>query len=344
MRAVIITGPKEASLQRIERWSPRADEVLIRCEAAAICTTERRVFSGDLPYYPAIGGHEVAGVIEWVNDTDSGLKPGDRVAMDCHNRCGSCYYCSRGHNNLCVDTFKPLRESKYIFIGGGFAEYTTLLPRQVVKVPDRLTMEEASLMEPLACCLHSIKKTKLRSGETIAIVGAGTMGALHMMLAKHLGARTIVLDIDDARLELMRRLGADSTINPVLNDPVQVVKDYTDGRGADAVVVAASTRKAGEQGLMLVGPTGHVVFYASLHPKGMIDFDWNRIHYQEINISGTEGHTIEDFHEAVGLAGSGAINVRPLISRIIPLEQLPAELVSRPAGDTQRVVVRPTIE
>lgn len=341
MRAVVITGPKEASLQRIERWSPEPNEVLIRCEAAAVCTTERRVFSGELPYYPAIGGHEVAGVVEWVNDTESGLKPGDRVVMDGHNRCGNCYYCSRGHNNLCVDTFKPRKESKYIIIGGGFAEYTTMLPNQVLRLQDHLSMEEASLMEPLACCLHSIKKTHLRSGDTIAVVGAGTMGALHMMLAKHFGARTIVSDIDAARLEFVKQLGADVIVNPSSDDAVQVVRDHTDGRGADAVIVAASTRKGGEQGLTMVGPTGHVVFYASLYPKGMIDFDWNRIHYQEITIAGTEGHTKEDFQEAVALAESGAVNVRPLISRVIPLEELPAELASKPAGEIQRVVVRP---
>ncbi|MBA2526282.1 MAG: zinc-binding dehydrogenase [Pyrinomonadaceae bacterium] len=341
MRAVVITGPNEASLQRIERWLPEPDEVLIRCEAAAVCTTERRVFSGELPYYPAIGGHEVAGVVEWVKDTDSGLKPGDRVAMDGHNRCGTCYYCSRGHNNLCVDTFKPRKESKYIIIGGGFAEYTTMLPSQVLKLQDHLSLEEASLMEPLACCLHSMKKAHLRSGDTIAVVGAGTMGALHMMLAKHFGARTIVSDIDQARLEFVKQMGADVIVNPSVDDAVQVVKDHTDGRGADAVIVAASTRKGGEQALILVGPTGHVVFYASLYPKGLIDFDWNRIHYQEITIAGTEGHTREDFHEAVALAESGAVNVRPLISRVIPLEELPAELASKPAGETQRVVVRP---
>ncbi len=261
--------------------------------------------------------------------------------MDGHNRCGTCYYCSRGHNNLCVDTFKPRKESKYIIIGGGFAEYTTMLPSQVLKLQDHLSLEEASLMEPLACCLHSMKKAHLRSGDTIAVVGAGTMGALHMMLAKHFGARTIVSDIDQARLEFVKQMGADVIVNPSVDDAVQVVKDHTDGRGADAVIVAASTRKGGEQALILVGPTGHVVFYASLYPKGLIDFDWNRIHYQEITIAGTEGHTREDFHEAVALAESGAVNVRPLISRVIPLEELPAELASKPAGETQRVVVRP---
>jgi len=341
MQAVVITGPKAASLQQIERWSPQPGEILVRCQAAAVCTTERRVFSGDLPYYPAIGGHEVAGVVEWVNDAATDLKPGDRVTIDNDNRCGCCYYCIRGHHNLCVDMFKPRKQSGYIMIGGGFAEYTTMLPSQVLKLPDSVTMEEASLMEPLSCCIHSIKKAQLSFGETIVIVGAGTMGVIHAMLAKLLGARTIVSDIDEARLSLVKQLGADVVVNPTVDDPLQVVKDHTGGRGADAVIVAASTKKAGEQGLTLVGPSGRVVFYASLYPKGMIDLDWNRMHYQEITISGTEGHTPKDFHEAVALAESGAVNLNPLISKIISLAELPSELASKPAGETQRVVVKP---
>lgn len=341
MRAVVITGPKEASLQYIERWSPEPDEILIRCEAAAICTTERRVFSGDLKYYPAIGGHEVAGVIASTGETKSNLKPGDRVAIDNGNRCGCCYYCIRGRDNLCVDFFKPRKQSAYVLIGGGFAEYTTALPNQVIKLPDSLSTEEASLMEPLACCINSIKKAAVSFGDTVVIVGAGTMGVLHLMLAKRLGAKTIVNDPDEHRLQLARQLGADVTINPSVDEPVKVVKDQTDGRGADAVIIAASVKAGGEQGLRLAGPGGRVVFYASLYPKGNIDLDWNRIHYQEIVIAGTEGCTHKDFHEAVALAGSGAVKVGPLISKTIQLEELPAELASRPAGETQRVVVKP---
>ena len=341
MRAVVISGPGVARLEHLERWAPQPDEVLVRCEAAAICTTERRVFAGDLPYYPAIGGHELAGVVEWVDEDQFDLRPGDRVAVDGANRCRRCYYCIRGRDNLCVEFFKPRKESKYVMIGGGFAEYTTALPSQVLKLPDSVSMEQASLMEPLACCINSIKKAHLSSGDTVAVVGAGTMGAIHMMLAKHLGAKTIVSDTDEQRLRLSKELGADVIVNPAVDDPVQVVKDHTEGRGADAVIVAASTKKGGEQGLLLVGPAGRVIFYASLYPKGMIDLDWNRIHYQEITISGTEGSTHKDFQEAVALAGSGAMNVGPLISKVIPLEELPDELASKPAGETQRVVVKP---
>ena len=313
---------------------------MIRCEAAAVCTTERRVFSGDLPYYPAIGGHELAGVVEWVDENESDLKPGDRVAVDNDNRCGRCYYCIRGHNNLCVNIFKPRKECKYVMIGGGFAEYTTMLPSQVVKLPDNVSMEEASLMEPLACCIHSIKKAQLSFGDTMAIVGAGTMGAMHVLLAKLMGARTIVSDIDEARLELVKQLGADVTVNPLVEDPVQVVKDCTEGRGADAVIVAASNKTAGEQGLGMVCRLGRVVLYASLYPPGSLALDWNHIHYEEITVRGTEGKTDKDFHEAAKLLGSGAINVRPLISKVISLEELPAELASKPSGEMQRVVVR----
>jgi L-iditol 2-dehydrogenase len=340
MRAVVITAPQKASLQRIERWSPDPGEVLVRCKAAAICTTERRIFSGDLPLYPAIGGHEFAGVIEWVDETETNLKSGDRVAIDHVNRCGYCYYCIKGHNNLCVHMYESRRNCDYVLVGGGFAEYTTPLIGQIVKLPEPMNLEEASLIEPLACCLHSIKRARLSFGDTMAVIGAGTMGAMHVMLAKLVGATVIVSDIDDARLAVVKQVGADVTVNPQRDDPVNVVKDHTEGRGADAVIVAAGSKAAGEQGLAMVGRSGHVVFYSAQYPPGSLDVDWNHLHYKEITLTGSEGKTDRDFREAVKLISRGSVNVRPLISKVIPLDQLPDELAAKPAGQTQRVVVK----
>jgi len=327
-------------LKHIERWSPGPGEVLVRCKAAAVCTTERRVFSGDLPLYPTIGGHEFAGVIEWVDESESDLRSGDPVAIDHVNRCGQCYYCIKGHNNLCVHIYESRKNSDYVLIGGGFAEYSTPLINQIVKLPEHVDLEEASLIEPLACCIHSIKKAHLAFGDTVAIVGAGTMGAIHVLLARLLGARAIVSDTDEDRLSLVKQLGADLTVNPQLSDPVQVVKDYTEGRGADAVIVAAGSKAAGEQGLAMAGRLGRVVFYSSQYPPGTLDVDWNHLHYKEITLTGTEGKTDRDFREAVKLVANGSITVRPLISRVIPLDELPGELASRPSGQTQRVVVK----
>ncbi len=340
MRAVIITGPRTATLERIRRWSPEPGEVLVRCKTAAICTTERRIFLGDRALYPTIGGHEFAGIVEWVDEDDPELKPGDYVAIDAVNRCGHCYYCIRGHDNLCVDMYKPRKDYGYILIGGGFAEYVTPLRSQVVKLPPTVNLEEASLIEPLACCIHSIKKAQLALGETMAIIGAGTMGAMHIMLAKLMGARVIVSDVDEARLDLARRVGADVVVNPRRDDPVKLVRDYTEGRGADAVIVAASAKEAGQQGLALVGRLGRLVLYASLYPPENLEIDWNHIHYEEITITGTEGKSGEDFRQAAALLGSGAISLRPLISKVIPLHELPQELALKPTGETQRVVVR----
>jgi threonine dehydrogenase-like Zn-dependent dehydrogenase len=341
MKAVIITGPKTASVQQIPRWSPAEDEVLVRCRAAAICTTERRLFAGDRQYYPAIGGHEFSGIVERVNGENSGLKPGDSVAVDPHYRCGHCFYCVRGHGSLCVNQFAAATRAGYIIMGGGFAEYATALPGQALKLPATTSLEEASLMEPLSCCVHSIKKAELTFGDTVAVVGAGTMGAMHVGLAKLSGARVLVSDLDDQRLNLLEKMGADVMINPQRDDPEKVVKDYTEGRGADAVIVAASAKAAGEQALRLVRKAGVVVFYASLYPPGPIDLDWNRIHYGEIQIKGTEGSTAKDFQEAVGLLVCGAIDFAPLISKVISLEELPEELGHKPAGEMQRVIVRP---
>ena len=340
MRAVVITAPRTAVIQNIRRWSPGPGDVLIRSHNVAICTAERRMFSGaQSRFYPAIAGHELAGVVEWADESQSALKRGDHVALDVMIRCGHCYYCIRGRNNLCIDMYKTRKESECYIAGGGFAELLCVPAYKAVKLPQSTDLEQASLVEPLACCLRSIKKAQLSFGDTVAILGAGTMGSLHTLLAKLWGARTIVTDIDEARLKFVKELGADVTVNPLQDDPVQAVKDLTDGRGADAVIVTASAKKAGQQALTMVARAGHIVIYSSLHPSEPLDLDWNRIHYEEITITGTESKTDRDFREAAALLGSGAVNLRPLISKVISLDELPAELASSPTGETQRVVV-----
>ncbi|HET9529460.1 MAG TPA: zinc-binding dehydrogenase [Blastocatellia bacterium] len=340
MKAAIITAPGTVSLEEIKRFAPGPGEVLVRCRATAICTAERRAFSGVLPFYPMIGGHELAGVVEEVNDPDTTLKPGDRIAVDTHIRCGSCYYCLKGLNNQCVRMYETPKDSQYVVMGGGFAEYATVPSRQAIRLPEQVTLEEASVLEPLACCVRSIKKAGLSFGDTVLIVGAGTMGSIQAMLARMMGAYVIISDIDEVRLKQAEQLGADLTVNPSTEDLAAVVRDHTEGRGADVVIVATSVRQAGEQGLACVGRAGRLIFYASLHPKSMLELDWNRVHSQEIIITGSVGATHRDFREAVALLSQGSVNLKPLISRYISLEQLPEELASKPAGETQRVVVR----
>jgi threonine dehydrogenase-like Zn-dependent dehydrogenase len=341
MEAVVITDAGCATVLQIKRCSPELGELLVRCEAAAICTVERQIFSGARRVYPAIGGHEVSGVVEQCEDPQSEIQPGDRVVLDSVHRCRQCIHCLTGDDHVCTELRKTRkRYDGFIRIGGGFAEFTTISARQAVKIPPLLRFEEASLVEPLACCIHSITKSRLRSEDTVVVLGAGVMGIMHVLLSKLQGARVIVSDPENIRLQLVQQLGADVTLNPRWTNVVADVRELTDGRGADAVFVTADTVAAGEQGLAMAAPLGRVVFFASTQPPLSLAVDWNRLHYDEICVTGAAGKTELEFREAVQLLGSGRIDLKPLITRLIPLHALPEELASTPTPDTWRVVVR----
>ena len=339
MKALIFRGAKQAEIEEIERFQPNEDEVVVRVHAAAVCTTERRIYSGELTLpFPIIGGHEVSGIVEWVPPQEKRLRAGDHVIIDTMKRCGACHYCLTGSSNLCLN-IKSSR-GKYLIIGGGFAEYVVLPAHSVFRLSAGLDFEEASLAEPVACCWHSLQQARLSMGETVAILGAGTMGVLHLLLCKLFAARTVVCDIDAQRLRLAATLGADLVIDAASQDCIAAVREFTDQRGADAVFVAAGSKKAAETALRIVAPRGRMVLYASTHPSASLDVDWNQIHYREIVLTGSEGKTPQDLYRAAHLLSSKAIDVRPLISRVIPLEALPAELKAGLNSDTLRVIVR----
>ncbi len=339
MRAAVFTAPGRIELQEIERFTPVAGEVLVRTKASAICTTERRVFTGELKGipFPIIGGHEFSGVVQAVEGGPTELRPGDHVVLDAVRRCGYCHYCLRGASNLCQN--RRVQKGEFLILGGGFAEFVTLPFKHVHRLPKEISFAEAALTEPLACCLRSFKKGRVVFGDTILILGAGTMGALHAMLGKKAGARSIVSDLDDARLEFVKSIGTDTVVNPTRTDLPTFVKEMTDGRGADVVFVTASHEQAGQQALESVGRLGRVVLYASLH-GGKLTADWNQIHYRETSIVGTEGKTEDDFSRAVALMASRGLPMPSLVSKCIPLDQLAEELTRHPVGSTQRVVVR----
>lgn len=339
MKALVFRGPKQAGIEELEMFQPAGDEVVIRVHAAAVCTTERRIYSGDLKLpFPIIGGHEVSGVVEWVPPEEKGLAVGDRVIIDTMKRCGACHYCLTGASNLCLN-IKAFRDP-FLIIGGGFAEYVVLPARSVFKISSVLDFEEASLAEPVACCWHSLHQARLAMGETVAILGLGTMGAIHLLLSKLFSSRTIACDLDAQRLALATSLGADLAVCAADRDPAPVVRDFTEGRGADVVIVAAGDKQAGETALRLAAPRARIVLYASTHPSCNLALDWNRIHYAEITVTGSEGKTPEDLRQAARLLSTRAIYLRPLISRVIRLEELPEELKAAPSAAILRVVVR----
>ena len=185
MQTFVMTGVGQGSVHEPHRFVPASGEVVVRSRAVAICTTERRIFSGDVAIpFPAIGGHEVSGTVVDAADNDCGFKAGDRVVLDAVNRCGRCFSCQGGQSQLC-DRRYDSRRCSYQIIGGGFAQFVTIPARRLFRWSGPVSFEEAALAEPLACCIHSIKRGRVRSGDTVAILGAGTMGLLHLLLTMY---------------------------------------------------------------------------------------------------------------------------------------------------------------
>jgi len=339
MKAFVMFGARDGRVIDLDPFEPGAGEVVLRTRATAICTTERRIFDGSLKIpYPVIGGHEVSATVEHVAGPESGLAPGDHVVLDGVNRCGRCHYCVRGQSNLCPRVYNTRRDP-YQIVGGGFAETMTVPLSRIHRMQGDVPYAEAALTEPLSCCIHSIKRSRLEFGDVAAVIGAGTMGALHLRLAKMAGATVIVSDPDARRRDLAKALGAHLTIDPSSGDPGALIKEYTGGRLADVVFIAASNRTAGQQALGMVDRAGRVIFFAATHPPERLDVDWNLLHHKEVSLVGSVGKTADDFREAAALIANHAVDVRPLVSRTIPLDALQQELSERPAGDVQRVVV-----
>lgn len=317
MKAALLYGVGDLRVEETARpVLSQADEVLVRIHACGVCPSDLRAYTGVRPprgsaYIP---GHEWAGEIVEVGDAVEGFAPGDRVVPNPMLVCGTCYYCIRGLHSFCEN----LQRGR---IRGGFAEYGTAPAASLHRIPDHVSYLQASFGEPLACCVAGSRHTQIKFGHDVVIVGAGQIGQMHLQLAKIQGARVIVSDLVDERLEKAREMGAAAVINAGEGDPVEQVKALTDGRGADVVIVAVGSAKAAEQALGMVGMGGTVNYFAGTYPTATFPLDPNTIHYRQINLTGTHDYGPLDFRNALRFIEMGLVQVEPLVSHDLPLDR-----------------------
>ena len=324
----------------LKKQQPVGKQVLVKIAATAICTLEQRIYKGVMRRYPFAGGHEMAGTVEAVGEQVKSLKPGDKVAARLLNSCGECYYCRNGHENLCVVSF--IAETHPGYMGpGGFAEYAMLDAACLYKLEPTLHLEHAALAEPLACCVHSIRNAKIDLGDDVVIQGAGIMGALQIQLAKLSGARVIACEVDETRLDLAKKMGADILINSAEEDPVEKVKALTEGRGADVVICTAALTAVADTAVQMAGKLGRVVFYSSFHPDNPIEISPNKIHSGEQILTGSVNPQRRDFLAATRLLSYGLVDVSALISDVLPLSDIDQALAEAVDPKTYRILVKP---
>ena len=319
MKAARLYGVRDLRVEDVEDHTPGPGEALIRIEACGVCPSDIRAYLGSRPgsgpALPRTPGHEWTGVVEEIVPLAGGgsvpgapadLKVGDRVAADWRYVCGRCYQCRRGVFNYCEHLTRGVR--------GGFAQLGVAPLSQLRRIPDHVSFEDAAFCEPLACVINGNEMTPMRLGDDVVIVGAGPIGLLHLQLALRRGARVIVSDPIAARLEVAKKLGAHDVIEASQGDPVAHVKELTEGRGADAVIVAVGVGAAAQQGLQMAAINGKVNFFAGFYPQVEWPFDPNPVHYRQLVVTGSHDFSPHHFSTALKLIAHGIVRVEPLIS------------------------------
>jgi L-iditol 2-dehydrogenase len=317
MRAAMLHGPRDLRVESVARPEGADDQVLIRVHNCGVCPSDVRGYTGERGggHYPRTLGHEWAGEVVAVGGDVDGFAAGDRVVPEWRVVCGECYYCRRGIFNYCRNLIRGK-------LRGGFVEYGVAPASNLRKIPDHVPMRAACFCEPLACCLNGIARNNIRPGDDVVVVGAGQIGLMHLQLARNLGARVIACDPIEARLEKARELGADDVVCPGREDAIARVHALTEGRGANAVIVAVGAPPAIDLGLQVAGICGSVNLFAGTYPPATLALDPNLIHYKQLSVVGSHDFTPHDFTTALKLIATGRVRVEPLISHEFPLDRL----------------------
>lgn len=320
MKAVCIEKPGTIYVKQIEARAPKAGEAVIRVRSAGICGSDIGAFRGTngLVSYPRVIGHEIAGEIVSIPENAKGLKPGDRVVVDPYLYCGHCYPCSIGRTNCC-DELHVLG----VHVEGGMTEEITHPANMLVKIPDNVPWDIAPIAEPLTISLHGCHRLGLKAGEFIAISGAGTIGLLAALVALAYGAKPILIDMVEERLAFARTLGVERTVNLKTDDLLEKVKEYTDGRLCECVMEASGANSAIRSTLDLVCHAGRIVFTG--WPARETSLPTDVITRKEIDIRGARTSAGE-FEEALELISGGRVNVRPILTKLVTVDEAPETL------------------
>ena len=339
MRALVYQGPMTMTVEQVPDPVPGPGQVLVQVKAVGICGSDVHGFIGKTGRRkpPMIMGHEVTGVVVQVGTDVTHFGPGDRVAINPILACGMCRNCRTGRPNICLD-----RHALGVDLPGAYADYVQVAERMLWPLPDELSLEAGSLVEPLAVALHAVNLTPLRLMDTVVIVGTGTIGLLTLMAARLAGAGTVIVTDKSAhRLNVARRLGADVTINVDQEQPLPIVQSLTDGAGADAVIEAVGFSATVQQALSLVRPGGHVTWIGNSQP--MIEMNMQSVVTREVTVQGAYAFH-DEFPQSLAAIASGRINPLPLIEETVnTLEETLTVIRDLAEGkkDPVKVVFRP---
>ena len=323
MKAAVLHGIRDLRIEEREIPKPKADEVLVKMRVVGICLSDvHYLTAGRIGRFviekPLVLGHECAGQVADVGSDVNALHKGDRVVVEPGIPCRKCYQCKRGRYNLCP---------KVAFMAtpptdGALAEYIVSPEDFVYKMPDNMTFEEGALIEPLSVGMQSVRRGAIHAGQSIAILGAGTIGLMTLMAAKAQGATDIyATDVIEFKLNFARDLGATEGINSKKMDPVKRIMELTGGEGVDAVFDAVGLPETLQQSVKIVREGGVVVLTGLGYHTPEVPLPVTEVIFKELDIRGVHRYA-NVWQDSLNLVASGRIDAKKLITHTFPFENV----------------------
>jgi len=348
MKAAVIKNPGNIVVEDFPTPVPGAGEVLLKVDACAICGTDQRVLKGEKHVDVPIVGHEISGTVISCGEGVKNVDVGQRYAVQTVIGCGNCPMCAISRENLCENGFKAIGYQW----NGGFAEYM-IMPEigvnQGCLIPfsDKMTNEEATILEPLSCCINGMRIIPMEDAQNVVVFGGGIIGVLNGLVAKARGAKSVcIMDVSQDRLDLLQKLKLpfEHFVNSSITKPEDWVKANTNGRGVDVVVIAASVKSLVKQGMSLLARDGHLSIFAGMPKSDPADLiDLNLIHYPELHIHGANSSVMRDYIEAEQMISSGLINAASLVTHVFSLDEFneAVRIQGDPKSGALKVIIKP---
>jgi 2-desacetyl-2-hydroxyethyl bacteriochlorophyllide A dehydrogenase len=319
MKAVFIQRPGDAVVGEVAEPGNSGEQLLLQVRMVGLCGSDLNSFRGKNPLvsFPRIPGHEVAATIVEGSKTDERLASGVNVTMSPYTSCGKCASCRRGRPNAC-----QFNQTLGVQRDGALTEFISMPAEKLY--PSKLSLKELCLVEPLTVGFHAVARGGVTNTDVVAVFGCGGVGLGAIAGSHYAGARTVAVDVDDAKLEIARKAGANETVNSAQQNAREKLRQLTDGLGPDVVIEAVGTPETFRMAVEEVAFTGRVVYIG--YAKEPVSYETRLFVQKELDILGSRNALPDDFRRVIGMLEAGDFPVDETVSSIVPLEQAPDAL------------------
>jgi len=346
MLAAVYRGVNDVRLETVPVPAIGAGELLVRVHTCGVCGTDLKKIASGSHSAPRIFGHETSGVVAAVGAGVRKFEPGDRVVVFHHIPCRTCYYCRHKTFAQCPTYKKVGCTAGFEPSGGGFSEYVRVMDwiveQGTVKIPEGVSFEQACFVEPVNTCMKGIEALRLEPGETVLAIGQGPIGIILSVLARRAGATVITSDLYPERLRIAKSLGFEHTIDASQNDTVRAARERTEGRGADAVILAVGSNSLIRPAMEAVRPGGRVLLFAQTQ-HGEVVVDPAAICVDEKALVGSYSASVDLQEESVRFVMNREMDLERLISHRFALQEgaRGLELAAHPQPGSMKIVIQP---